>query len=104
MNKYLSSEQKIIGLVILATIAIFIVAIYAFSKNSPEVKNVNENVIAQNGLHWHPKLKIYINGEKQELPANIGILPSKHEPLHTHGRNLTRLKYLIKRMELKVQF
>lgn len=24
-------------------------------------------------VHWHPKLTIYINGEKQVIPANVGL-------------------------------
>lgn len=30
-------------------------------------------VISQSGIHWHPHLSIYIKGQKQEIPANIGI-------------------------------
>jgi len=32
-------------------------------------------VISANGLHWHPTLEIYVKGEKQNIPANIGIGP-----------------------------
>lgn len=41
------------------------------------------DVIATNGLHWHPKLTIYIKGEKQQIPANVGI-GQVHLPIHTH--------------------
>lgn len=41
-------------------------------------------VISYNGIHWHPNLAIYIKGQKQEIPANIGINPSFHSPIHTH--------------------
>ncbi len=48
-------------------------------KNSPDI-------IAQNGIHWHSKLMIYVKGESQEVPANIG-LAGGHQPLHTHSED-----------------
>ncbi|MDP3784460.1 MAG: hypothetical protein Q8R12_00010, partial [bacterium] len=35
------------------------------------------------GLHWHPELAIFVKGEKQEIPANLGI-GAVHNPMHTH--------------------
>ena len=43
----------------------------------------NSDIISRNGIHWHPELSIYVKGEKQEIPANIGI-GSIHQPIHTH--------------------
>lgn len=51
--------------------------------------------ISQEGVHWHPQLSIYIKGEKQEIPTDIGIGPSyssnrfydpmmKMTDVHTH--------------------
>jgi hypothetical protein len=40
-------------------------------------------IIAQNGIHWHPQLTIYVKGEKIEIPQNIG-LGVTHLPIHTH--------------------
>jgi hypothetical protein len=31
------------------------------------------DIVSQQGIHWHPKLTIYIKGQKQEIPADIGI-------------------------------
>ena len=42
--------------------------------------------ISRRGLHWHPELVIFVDGEKQEIPANIGIGVT-HNPLHTHDSN-----------------
>jgi hypothetical protein len=54
------------------------------------------NVISSNGMHWHPQLTIYVSGEKQEIPANIGI-GSVHNPIHTHaedsGRGIIHLEF-----------
>lgn len=44
-------------------------------------------IVSRNGLHWHPKLSIIINGEKQELPAEIGISGTGHEEIHTHDKD-----------------
>lgn len=30
-------------------------------------------LVSQGGIHWHPKLTILIKGQKQTIPANIGI-------------------------------
>jgi hypothetical protein len=42
-----------------------------------------EDILARGGLHWHPELSIYIKGERQDIPANIG-LGVTHNPIHTH--------------------
>ncbi|MBL1434231.1 hypothetical protein COB87_001495 [Candidatus Wolfebacteria bacterium] len=41
------------------------------------------DVLSTNGIHWHPELEIYIEGEKFEIPANIGLVGG-HSPMHTH--------------------
>lgn len=35
-------------------------------------------------FHIHPTLEIVVNGEKQEIPPNIGVLPNCMNALHTH--------------------
>lgn len=35
------------------------------------------------GLHYHPRLSIFVNGEKVAIPNNIGI-GATHNPIHTH--------------------
>lgn len=46
-------------------------------------KTPEGDIISRSGFHWHPELAIYVKGEKQEIPANIGI-GSVHQPIHTH--------------------
>lgn len=41
------------------------------------------DIISKNGIHWHPELTITVKGQKQEIPANIGIGVT-HQPMHTH--------------------
>ncbi|MBI2621190.1 MAG: hypothetical protein HYW63_00900 [Candidatus Levybacteria bacterium] len=83
MSIQLSKDIKIIGGIGIFTLAILIGgALLLSSNNNSSVPE--EQIVAENGLHWHPRLEIYVNGEKQETPANIGILPTKHEEIHTH--------------------
>ena|SRR3989344_8485584 len=43
----------------------------------------NSEVISTTGLHWHPQLEIYVSGEKQDIPQNVGLI-GVHSPVHTH--------------------
>ncbi|MBI2020853.1 hypothetical protein HYS94_05600 [Candidatus Daviesbacteria bacterium] len=43
-----------------------------------------DQIISRKGIHWHPRLSIYIKGEKQEIPADFG-LGAVHSPIHTHA-------------------
>ena len=40
---------------------------------SKSLQSKAPDVVARNGIHWHPELSIIIKGEKQVIPANIGI-------------------------------
>src|SRR3989338_5113509 len=41
------------------------------------------DIVSRSAFHWHPELVIYVKGEKQEIPENIGI-GAVHQPIHTH--------------------
>lgn len=51
-------------------------------KNKPKIPE--SDIVSRNGLHWHPELTIFIKGEKQPLPASLGISGSYMAPVHTH--------------------
>jgi len=57
---------------------------------SKSLQRSDPEVISRNGIHWHPILEIYVKGERQEIPANIGIggqyssQPMGMAPVHTH--------------------
>jgi hypothetical protein len=55
---------------------------------SAAAQNSDPNIVSQRGFHWHPTLTIYVKGEKQEIPANIGI-GAQHQPMHTHPEDAT---------------
>jgi hypothetical protein len=40
---------------------------------SNSLQKSDPDIISTRGVHWHPQLTIYVNGEKQDIPANIGI-------------------------------
>lgn len=77
-NRKKIMKWSFIAIVILvaAWLALFLIQ----DLRKPEAK---ENIISRNGLHWHSELTIYIKGEKQKIPANVGI-GITHNPLHTH--------------------
>lgn len=78
-------------------ISIFVIIIvfglfFLFGRNS--AKNQNIGGVPQQPVHWHPKLKIIINGQEQFIPPNIGISVGNNmdnqisgmrmSPTHTH--------------------
>jgi hypothetical protein len=57
-----------------------------FSTNSINSITSNSvlNVDVPNGpIHWHPILKVIVDGKQIEIPEGIG-LGSVHQPIHTH--------------------
>ena len=50
------------------------------------VNSENDAIISHNGIHFHPKLDIYIGGVLQTIPADVGLRPIEH-PIHTHDTN-----------------
>lgn len=47
------------------------------------------DIVATNGIHWHPTLTIYKDGEQVEIPANVGLMGS-HESIHTHAEDVAQ--------------
>lgn len=53
------------------------------------------DIVSRTGFHWHSQLAIYVRGEKQEIPANIGI-GAVHQPIHTHddsGQGIVHMEF-----------
>lgn len=42
------------------------------------------DIVSASGLHWHPELEIFVDGEPVELPKGRGIERVPHSPMHTH--------------------
>lgn len=67
-------------------------------------KTLESDIVSRNGFHWHPELAIYVKGEKQEIPANIGI-GAIHQPIHTHddsGQGIIHMEFqgLIRKQDI----
>lgn len=58
-----------------------------------EESNVDvSEIISRNGVHWHPKLEIYVNDEQQPIPVNIGIGPQyAGVPTYDAGMRMTAM-------------
>lgn len=77
----MTTEIKIFAVVGSLTLLILVGGAFFLTK---ENKSVPENeIVTRNGLHWHPKLSIYIKGQKQQLEEGIG-LGAVEMSIHTH--------------------
>ncbi len=68
-------------------IAALAAGIFAFTNNGSgdlTTHVISESDVPKGPIHWHPHLTIKINGQDQTIPANIGLSPSFHQPVHTH--------------------
>ena len=83
----MSTENKIIiGGGILMIIVIIGISFLLTNNSSSSTSVPNDQIVVQNGLHWHPKLAVYIKGEKQEFTDSIG-LGAVHQKMHTHAKD-----------------
>ena len=81
----LSTDVKITAGIIIVTVLILVGSVILFS--SKETSSVpKDQIAAQNGLHWHPKVHVTIKGEKKEFENNIG-LGTVHQKMHTHDED-----------------
>lgn len=71
--------MKILIIIIMA----IIVVLGGSSWWSRSMQSRNSQIISKTGIHWHPELEIYVEGEKIEIPQNMGIV-GEHGPVHTH--------------------
>ncbi|MBI4174714.1 MAG: hypothetical protein HY517_03640 [Candidatus Aenigmarchaeota archaeon] len=72
----------------LAVPAVLIVAAFAFVSSQPpaagsSIPSVSASEIPNFPIHWHPTLEIFVKGQQQIIPANLG-LTGAHQPIHTH--------------------
>lgn len=82
----------IIGII---TVFVFGLIIILALKNSPSSLSSKTNreialtctTDMATQFHIHPNLEIIINGQKQEIPANIGVRPTCMNSLHTHDNS-----------------
>ncbi len=81
----MTTEKKVLIIGGLVTLSLLVGAIFLLTRS--ENLNVPEDqIVARTGLHWHPKVTVSIKGEKQEIPANLG-LGAVHGNIHTHAQD-----------------
>lgn len=68
--------------IIIAVIAVLLLVGGAWSSRRLESAGGND-IVAQNGLHRHATLALFVDGAKQEIPPNVGLVGA-HQPMHTH--------------------
>ena len=78
-------KDKFVLGIIIATILIFVGGAFLMTKQSTSQVPDGE-IVDKKGVHWHPKVVIYIKGEKEELTDGIG-LGAVHETIHTHTQD-----------------
>lgn len=69
------------NILILGGIVLALLAGAAWLARSPTEED--STTVSTNGLHWHPRLEIYVKGEQITIPPNTG-LGAVHRPIHTH--------------------
>ena len=82
MFKFNTETKILIGGGIITILVIVGISLF-ISKGEETSEIPKDQIVAQNGLHWHPKLEVYIKGEKQEFTDSIG-LGAVHQKMHTH--------------------
>ena len=79
----MTTEQKIIGGIGLATVIIVAGGAVFFTKD-PASSVPKDQLIASTGIHWHPTVTVTIKDKAQAIPANLGIGAAAHQKIHTH--------------------
>jgi len=110
----MTTEHKVIGGIVLLTIVVLVGGILFVSKGSNSSTSSSssssvpkDQIVAENGMHWHPKLKIFIKGDKQTVPEGIGLNGSVHNPIHTHddaNEDIVHMEFegLVKKDDTKI--
>ena len=73
-----------VGAAIILVLALFIVPKL---KGTANTYNGSLDCLLPNlqlALHWHPTLKILVDGQSESIPSNLGLIGDCHFPLHTH--------------------
>lgn len=78
-----TNNYKALGGVVLLTVFILSAGAFIFSSTDSGPAPSKDQIVSQKGLHWHPRLAIYIKGQKQQIPPDVG-LGTVHQEIHTH--------------------
>lgn len=78
----MTTEKKVLIIGAIVTILILVGAIFLLTKNE-DINVPEDQIVARQGLHWHPRVTVTLKGQNQEIPANLG-LGAVHGKVHTH--------------------
>lgn len=88
-----SSSDGIMVVCIIGSILLFVAWVFWSGTSSSSRTNREVALTCTSDMatqfHIHPHLEIFINGNQQEVPANIGIQPGCMNSLHTHDASGT---------------
>ena len=77
-------NSKFVIWVVVLSVAVLTVGVVFFSKKDSQVQIAPESdVVVSNGIHWHPKIKVFVKGQEIPLEKDIGR-KGFEQPIHTH--------------------
>jgi len=74
-------NEKYIHVLLLVAIALAAAFFLGLGEKKPSSQYANGTIAGP--IHWHPKLSVYLNGERVRIPNDLG-LGSFESPVHTH--------------------
>lgn len=91
-KKYHKSSSAIWWIIGVIAVAVVLLIVGSSSKSHTSSKTNREVALTcttdmATQFHIHPNLEIIINGQKQEIPANIGIGLTCMNAIHTHDNS-----------------
>ncbi len=85
--------KNIATIILVAGATVFLVWVIAKQSPATEVSTTESAIVSKNGIHYHPKLDIYLKGQLQTIPVGVGI-GAVHLPIHTHAAdNIIHLEF-----------
>jgi hypothetical protein len=76
-------KNIIISIVCVGLVVAGLIWLKSAEPTEAEIVAEKGQVISEQGLHWHPELKIFVKGQEIKIPENVG-LGAVHNPVHTH--------------------
>jgi hypothetical protein len=92
---------------LIVSVVVFAAIVAWFVIKNPGSRSSDDPILAQDGIHWHVDLSIMIKGQRQDIPADIGLdNPGEHPSnLHTHddtGKIHMELPGIVRASDIKL--
>lgn len=69
-----------------------LVGVFVLGNRGKAPEQQDSDVLSRVGVHWHPEVKVFVKGQEQKIPSNIGISASQMGEVHTHD-DLPKIHY-----------